>query len=779
MKPAPKKKTARKKTAGKKARKKTAKASGGKRGASAAVAAEQVPLVEFAERAYLDYSMYVVLDRALPALGDGLKPVQRRIVYAMSELGLDAGAKPKKSARTIGDVIGKYHPHGDAACYEAMVLMAQPFAYRYPLIDGQGNWGSIDNPKSFAAMRYTEARLSPYAKTLTRELGQGTTDWRVNFDGTLEEPVRMPARLPNLLLNGVSGIAVGMSTDIPPHNLREVAAACVRLLDSPKATLAELMKDVRGPDFPGGGEIVGERKDVREIYEQGSGMLRIRASYVVEQGKIVITSLPYQVPATRVLEQIAAQVREKRLPLIGDLRDESDQEHPVRLVIVPRGAKVDRDRLMSHLFATTDLEYSRRVNFNVIGNDGKPQVKRFKTLLEEWLAFRKETVKRRLAWRLEKIARRLEELEGLMVVYLNVNEVIRIIRNEDDPKARLMKRFKLSEVQVRAILEIRLRQLAKLEEIRIREEQKALTAEKKDLEACLKSARRLKTLIKNEIKADVDACGDERRTRLRAREAAEELKHEQLTPPEKLSVILSKMGWVRTVRDHEVDAAALEYRTKDAFLSMSRSDNRRDAIFLDERGRCYSLPARKLPSSRSHGEPLSSYFALPGAVNFVAVMTGDPDDLYLLASDRGYALLVRLGDVTGQKRRAGKQVLSVPEGANAIAASPAGDVKTGCAVAVGSEGYMLAVNLDEIPVLSKGRGNKLINVPKSRLDGGEERVTAAACVQPGQALLVHAGRRVKRVPFEALDHYRGKRGQRGRKLPQGWRGVSRLEVVEG
>lgn len=776
MKPGPKKKTPRKKTSRKGASRKAAGAADGGGGRpAAAVAAEQVPLVEFAERAYLDYSMYVVLDRALPALGDGLKPVQRRIVYAMSELGLDAGAKPKKSARTIGDVIGKYHPHGDAACYEAMVLMAQPFGYRYPLIDGQGNWGAIDNPKSFAAMRYTEARLSAYARTLTRELDQGTADWRANFDGTLEEPVRLPARLPNLLLNGTSGIAVGMSTDIPPHNLREVAAACIRLLDSPKATLAELMKDVRGPDFPGGGEIAGDREDVREIYEQGAGMLRIRASYVVEQGEIVVTSLPYQVPATRVLEQIAAQVRDKRLPLIEDLRDESDQEHPVRLVIVPRGAKVDRERLMSHLFATTDLEYSRRVNFNVIGNDGKPQVKNFRTLLEEWLAFRKETVKRRLAWRLGKIARRLEELEGLMVVYLNVDEVIRIIRNEDDPRAELTRRFELSEVQVRAILEIRLRQLAKLEEIRIREEQKALAGEKKDLEACLKSAQRLKTLIKKEIKADADACGDDRRTRLAAREAAEALKHEQLTPPERLSVILSEMGWVRTVRGHEVDAAELEYRTKDAFLSMSRSDNRRDAVFLDGRGRCYSLPARKLPSPRSRGEPLSSYFSLPGAVNFVAVMTGESDDLYLLVSDRGYALLVRLGDVTAQTR-AGKQVLSVPEGANAVAASPAGGVKTGCAVAVGSGGYMLAVNLGEIPVLSKGRGNKLIGIPKDRLDRGEERVTAAACVQPGQTLLVRAGRRVKRVAFDALDHYRGKRGQRGRKLPQGWRGVSRLEV---
>ncbi len=755
------------------------KKGGGKppRQAVPAAPASRVPLVEFAERAYLDYSMYVVLDRALPALGDGLKPVQRRIVYAMSELGLNAGAKPKKSARTVGDVIGKYHPHGDAACYEAMVLMAQPFGYRYPLIDGQGNWGSIDNPKSFAAMRYTEARLSAYAKTLTEELDQGTTDWRTNFDGTLEEPVRLPARLPNLLLNGTSGIAVGMATDVPPHNLGEVAAACIRLLDSPKATLAELLEDVRGPDFPGGAEIVSDTGDVRGIYEHGAGMIRIRATCVVERGEIVITSLPYQVSATRVLEQIAAQVRDKKLPWIEDLRDESDQEHPVRLVLVPRGKRVDRERLMSHLFATTDLEYNRRVNFNVIGNDGKPQVKTLKALLGEWLDFRKDTVRRRLAWRLAKINRRLEELGGLMIVYLNLDAVIAIIRKEDDPGAELMRRFKLSEVQVRAVLEIRLRQLSKLEEIRIREEQRRLSAQKKDVEAYLKSARRLKTLVKKELKADVAACGDERRTRLVARGAAEELKHEQLVPVENLSIVLSRMGWVRVVRGHEVDAAALEYRTKDAFLAIARGDNRRDAVFLDGRGRCYSLPARSLPSPRGQGEPLSSCFSLSEATNFVGVMTGGGDRLHLLASSHGYALLVRFGDTVSHKR-AGKQVLSVPQGAHALAAASAGDPKTGLAVAVGSAGYMLVVPLAEIPVLSKGRGNKLINIPKSRLASGEESLAAAICVQPGQTLIVHAGRRLKRIAFADLAHYRGRRGQRGRKLPQGCRKVDRLEVED-
>ena len=756
---------------------KTAQSPARKTKKTAVPTARRIPLVEFAERAYLDYSMYVVLDRALPALGDGLKPVQRRIVYAMSELGLGAGAKPKKSARTIGDVIGKYHPHGDSACYEAMVLMAQPFAYRYPLIDGQGNWGSIDNPKSFAAMRYTEACLSAYARILTDELAQGTVDWRANFDGTLEEPVRMPARLPNLLLNGTSGIAVGMSTDIPPHNLGEIVAACMRLLDSPKAPLSELFKDVAGPDFPGGAEIVSSPDEIHEIYERGSGTIRVRASYTTERGEIVVTSLPHQVPATRVLEQIAAQVRNRKLLNIKYLRDESDQEHLVRLVIVPHSRNVDRDSLMSHLFATTDLEYSRRVNFNVIGNDGRPQVKTLKSLLEEWLDFRKATVKRRLKWRLEKIDRRIEELYGLMIAYLNLDEVIRIIRHEDDPGTQLMRRFKLTEVHVRAILDIRLRQLSRLEEVRIREEQKALTLEKKGIETCLKSTQRLKTLIKRELRADVKTCGDQRRTRLVERTLPEEIKHEQEVPVEKISVVLSKMGWVRVSHGHDIDGTTLEYRTKDAFLATARGDNRGDAVFLDNQGRCYSLPVRNLLPSRKLGEPLSSYFSLREAINFVSVMTGRNEDLHLFASNRGYALLVRLGEAIAY-RRAGKQVLNVPENSHAIAAVPAGDPQAGFAAAVSSEGYLLFVTLSEIPLLSKGKGNKLINIPQSRFDSGEEKLTAVACVQPGQGLVVHSGRRFKRIAFGELEHYRGKRGQRGRKLPQGYRNVSRLEVED-
>ena len=737
-------------------------------------AADRLPLEVFAERAYLDYSMRVVLDRALPTLGDGLKPVQRRIVYAMSELGLSAGAKPKKSARTIGDVIGKYHPHGDAACYEAMVLMAQPFSYRYPLIDGQGNWGSIDNPKSFAAMRYTEASLSAYARTLTRELDQGTADWRPNFDGTLNEPMQFPAQLPNLLLNGTSGIAVGMSTDIPPHNLNEIAVACMRLLDAPTTPLAELLESIKGPDFPGGAEIVSSGEEILEAYRSGTGMIRVRASYVVEKGEIIVTALPYQVSVTRVLEQIAAQVKSKRLPMIGDLRDESDQESPVRLVIVPAGRRVDKERLMSHLFATTELEYAHRVNFNVIGNDGKPRVKPLDVLLREWIEFRKATVKRRLEWRLDQIDRRLEVLDGFMTVYLNLERVIEIIREAEEPQEELMQDFGLSEAQAHAILETRLRRLSKLEEARIVEERKSLSGERKDVKRYLDSSKRLKTLVKRELKAVAEACGDERRTAIVAAPPAEAFSREQVTPVEALSIVLSRMGWVRTVAGHETDASALEYRTKDAFLGVARGDNRRNAVFLDSRGRCYTLAGAKLPSPRSRGEPLSSYFTLQEAADFVAVITGEEDRLFLFASDRGDALLARFGGLAAQTRR-GKQVLDVAQGARAVAACSAPARETGFVAAVTSEAYMLLVPLAEIPVLAKGKGNRLIGIPKKMWDLGEKLV-AVACVQAGQTLAVHAGGRSKRFLFEDLLHYQGKRGLRGKKLPRGYRKVSRLEA---
>ncbi len=736
--------------------------------------AEQLPLAVFAERAYLDYSMRVVLDRALPTLGDGLKPVQRRIIYAMSELGLNAGAKPKKSARTIGDVIGKYHPHGDAACYEAMVLMAQPFSYRYPLIVGQGNWGSIDNPKSFAAMRYTEASLSAYAKTLIQELSQGTVDWRPNFDGTLEEPMQFPAQLPNLLLNGTSGIAVGMSTDVPPHNLNEVVAACIQLLDAPKTPLADLLALIKGPDFPGGGEIISSEEEIFEAYRSGTGVLRVRASYVIEQNEIVVTALPYQVSVIRVLEQVAAQVKSKRLPMVEDLRDESDQESPVRLVIVPTNRRVDKERLMSHLFATTDLECSHRINLNAIGNDGKPRVKSLDAMLREWIAFRKETLRRRLVWRRERIDHRLEVLEGLMVVYLNLEKIIEIIRNAKEPQAELMRSFGLSAMQARAILEIRLRSLSKLEEARIVEERVSLSDERKQIQRYLDSAARLKTLVKRELKAVAATCGDERRTRIVSVSPARAFQKEQLTSVEARSIVLSKMGWVRTVAGHEVDTAKLAYRTKDACLDVARGDNRRDVVFLDSRGRCYTLAAARLPEPRSRGEPLSSYFTLREAADFIAVITADKEALYLFVSDRGDALLTRFGNLVAQ-RRGGKQVLDVSHGTRAIAACIAPARETGFAAAVTSEGYMLLVALSEIPLLSKGKGNRLIGIPPKMRDSAGEKLVAVACVQAGQTLMVHAGSRSKRFRFEDLLQYQGKRGLRGRRLPRGYRNVSRLE----
>ncbi|HEY8507809.1 MAG TPA: DNA topoisomerase IV subunit A, partial [Steroidobacteraceae bacterium] len=577
---------------------------------------EQQPLRVFTEKAYLDYSMYVILDRALLALADGLKPVQRRIIYAMSELGLGANAKPKKSARTVGDVIGKFHPHGDSACYEAMVLMAQPFAYRYPIIDGQGNWGSQDDPKSFAAMRYTEAKLTKYAETLLSELEHGTVDWVPNFDGTLEEPSLLPARLPNLLLNGTSGIAVGMATDIPPHNLREVAAACIHLLEDPDATTRQLMKHVKGPDLPTGAEIVSPRSDLVEFYEKGTGSFKARATYEIEDGNLVITSFPFQVSSNRVQEQIAEQMRNKKLPMVEDIRDESDHENPTRLVIVPRSSRVDLVELMNHLFATTDLERSYRVNLNVIGLDGRPRVMGLKALLTEWLEFRINTVTRRLQYRLDKVARRLHILAGLLIVYLNLDEVIRIIRREDEPKPILMKRFKLSEEQAEAILETKLRHLAKLEEMKIREEQKALKAEQEDIEALLKSKAKLKKLVAEELRADAEKYGDERRTKIIEREAAQAIDETALIPNEPVTVIISANGWVRSAKGHEIDPRSLSYKTGDEFQAAARGRSLQQAIFIDSTGRTYALPAHTLPSARGNGEPLSGRLNPPDGARF-------------------------------------------------------------------------------------------------------------------------------------------------------------------
>ena len=737
---------------------------------------ERQPLRAFTEKAYLDYSMYVILDRALPSIGDGLKPVQRRIIYAMSELGLSAASKHKKSARTVGDVIGKFHPHGDSACYEAMVLMAQPFAYRYPIVDGQGNWGSQDDPKSFAAMRYTEAKLTAYADVLLGELAHGTADWTANFDGTLEEPVMLPARLPNLLLNGTSGIAVGMATDIPPHNLREVAAACIQLLEDPEASTAALMKHIKGPDLPTGAEIISPRADLRAIYESGTGSFRARATYRIEDGNVVITAFPYQVSPTRVQEQIAEQMRNKKLPMVEDLRDESDHEHPVRLVIVPRSNRVDLTEVMNHLFATTDLERNYRVNLNIIGLDGRPRVLGLKTILSEWLTFRVATVRRRLEHRLEKVSRRLHILEGLLAVYLNLDEVIRIIRREDEPKPVLMKRLKLSDEQAEEILNTRLRHLAKLEEMKIRDEQKTLAAERSELEALLASATRLKRQVAAEIRADADKHGDERRTRIIEREAAQAIDETTLIPNEPVTVVLSSGGWVRSAKGHEFDPRSLSYKTGDAFQAMARGRSLQQAVFLDSTGRTYCLPAHSLPSARGQGEPLSGRLNPPDGAKFSGVMMGEPQDLWLLASDAGYGFVVRLQDLITD-RRAGKTVLNVPPNALALppAAVPSAD---SLVVVVSTEGKMLAFPVSEVPEMPRGKGNKLYDIAGKKAAAREEFLAALAVVAPHGTLEIWSGENKRTLSWADLKAYRGERAHRGMVLPRGWpRSVDRLEAL--
>ncbi len=737
---------------------------------------ERQPLKEYTEQAYLDYSMYVILDRALPQVGDGLKPVQRRIIYAMSELGLSSTSKPKKSARTVGDVIGKFHPHGDSACYEAMVLMAQNFSYRYPIVIGQGNWGSTDDPKSFAAMRYTESRLAPYAKSLLQELGQGTVDWTPNFDGTLKEPVVLPARLPNLLLNGTTGIAVGMSTDVPPHNLNEVASALVHLIENPKASVAQLMKHVKGPDFPTGGELVSPREDIKEIYTTGSGTLRLRAAYKLEGSDIVITSLPHQISGAKVQEQIAAQMRNKKLPQVDDLRDESDHEEPTRLVISKKRG-VDVEQLMSHLFSTTSLERTLRVNMNVIALDGRPRMFTLVDLLREWLKFRKETVRNRLGHRLQIVNDRLHILDGLLVAYLNIDEVIAIIREEDQPKPVLMKRFKLSDVQAEAILNLRLRNLAKLEEFKIKGEQEELQDERDLLEKTLKSAARLKTLIKKEILEDAEAYGDERRTEIVERDAAQAFDETQLVASEPVTVVLSQAGYARAAKGHEIDATALNYRSGDSYLASAQGRSNQLAMFIDSTGRVYSVMAGTLPSARGQGEPLSSRFKPPDGAAFCGAMIGDSEQRYLIASDAGYGFVATLSDLVS-RNKAGKAVLRVPAGGRPVVPAAVPRDKECLIAAVSSIGRLLLFEMDELPELAKGKGNKLINIPGPKYKSSEEKMVAACVVPEDGDLKVHTATRTMTIRWDDLDDYYGDRALRGSLLPKGWRKVERLEGVE-
>jgi topoisomerase IV subunit A len=737
---------------------------------------EREPLKSFAERAYLDYSMYVILDRALPSLCDGLKPVQRRITYAMSELGLAAGAKHKKSARTVGDVIGKFHPHGDSACYEAMVHMAQDFSYRYPLVDGQGNWGSTDDPKSFAAMRYTESRLTRYADLLLDELDAATVDWVPNFDGSLEEPTLLPARVPNLLLNGGSGIAVGMATDIPPHNLREVVNACVALLDDPELTTRKIMAHVKGPDLPTGGEIVSPRADLVQMYETGNGSFKARATYEIEDGEIVIDALPFQVSGSKVLEQIEALRQQKKLPMVDFTRDESDHENPTRLVIVPKSNRVDVVELMNHLFATTDLERNYRVNLNVIGLDGRPRVMGLKQLLLEWLEFRKATVTRRLKHRHEKVSARLHILDGLLIAYLNLDEVIRIVRREDEPKPVLIKRFKLSDLQAEAILETKLRHLARLEEMKIREEQKTLAEERDEIDRILKSKARLTKLVREELLQDAEEYGDARRTKLVEREAAQAISEVNLLSSEPTTVVLSRLGWVRAAKGHDIDARGLVYKSGDEFQAAAKGRNLQQAVFIDSTGRVYSLDAHQLPAARGYGEPLSGTVDPPDGATFAAVLIGEPDDLWLLASDAGYGFKARLKELYARNKK-GKSVLKVPENARVLPAQPIAH-EAALAVLVNNDGEVLALPVAQIEEMTAGKGQNLYGIPGKKSLDRDEYLTAMAVVGPGEVLTVYSGASAPmKLKYDELKQFQDKKGRRRERFSRAYKQIDRLEVA--
>ena len=735
---------------------------------------ESRPLSDYAEQAYLDYSMYVILDRALPHIGDGLKPVQRRIVFAMSELGLKANAKYKKSARTVGDVIGKYHPHGDSAAYEAMVLMAQPFSYRYPLVDGQGNWGSPDDPKSFAAMRYTESKLSKYADVLLSELGQGTANWRPNFDATMDEPEILPARVPNVLLNGTTGIAVGMATDIPPHNLNEVVSACLHLLDSPKATVPELMEYIKAPDFPTDAEIITPQADILNTYETGRGSVKMRAIWNKEDGDVIVTALPFQASGSKILEQIAAQMRNKKLPMVEDLRDESDHENPTRLVITPRSNRVDISALMDHLFATTDLERSYRINMNIIGIDGRPAVMDLRRILKDWLSFRTDVTRRRLDYRLQKVDKRLHLLDGLLIAFLNIDEVIHIIRTEDEPKPALIARFGLSDTQAEYILDTKLRQLARLEEVKIRAEQDELAREKAELELLLGSEARLKTLVKKELKATAEEFGDERRSPLTERGEAQAFNEKDLMTAEPITAVLSDKGWLRAAKGHDIDPTSLSYKSGDKFLSAAKGKSNQNVFLQDTTGRYYALPGHTLSSARGQGEPATGRLKMPPGALFTDVLMGADEQKILMGTDAGYGFIAKVGDLF-TKNKAGKAVVSIPKGARILSPQMV-NTDNALIAAVSNEGRMLVFPIADLPELARGKGNKIINIPGSRLQSREEFVIDYGIIPEGGSLVVHSGKRYLVMKEKDLEHYRGERGRRGHKLPRGFQKVDRLDI---
>ena len=737
---------------------------------------EQMPLRTFTEKAYLNYSMYVIMDRALPFIGDGLKPVQRRIVYAMSELGLNAAAKFKKSARTVGDVLGKFHPHGDSACYEAMVLMAQPFSYRYPLVDGQGNWGAPDDPKSFAAMRYTESRLSKISEILLTELGQGTVDFQPNFDGTLEEPQYLPARLPHILLNGTTGIAVGMATDIPPHNINEVADAAVMLLDNPKAGLDDVLNIIQGPDFPTEAEIISPKDDIRKMYETGRGSIKMRATWHKEDGEIIISALPHQSSPSKIIAQIAEQMTAKKLPMVEDIRDEADYENPVRIVLVPRSNRVDTDALMAHLFATTDLEKSYRVNMNMIGLDHKPAVKGLLQVLTEWLTFRRTTVTRRLQHRLDKVLARLHILDGLMIAFLNIDEVIEIIRTEDEPKQVLMARFNLSDEQAEAILNLRLRHLAKLEEHQLQAEKDKLEEERSNLELILGSERRLNTLIKKEIQEDAKKYASPRMSQLVEREEAKAISESEMTPAEPVTVILSEMGWVRCAKGHDIDPAGLSYKAGDKYLAHACGKSNQPVIFIDSTGRSYALDPLSLPSARSQGEPLTGKLTLPAGATIEQVIMEPEKQELLMASDAGYGFICKFEDLIA-RNKAGKALISLPENAKVLKPETLSE-SASLLVSLTSAGRMLIFPVRDLPALSKGKGNKIISIPAANAKARSELLVKLFLISEQASLEFHSGKRKITLKPEDLQKFRAERGRKGSQLPRGLHSNVDIVVIE-
>ncbi len=736
---------------------------------------ESLPIGGYAEKAYLEYSMYVILDRALPFIGDGLKPVQRRIIYAMSELGLKSSAKFKKSARTVGDVIGKFHPHGDGAAYEAMVLMAQEFSTRYPLIEGQGNFGSLDDPKSFAAMRYTECRLSSYSQNLLTEISQGTVDWMPNFDGTLIEPKFLPSRLPNVLMNGASGIAVGMATDIPPHNLRDVVNATTALLDSPKLSIKELMSFIPSPDFPTKAEIISTHDELEEMYTTGRGSIKLRATYEIENGEIVINSLPYQVSSSKILEQIASQIDSKKISMIEDLRDESDESNPVRIIVVPRSNRIDKTALMSHLFATTELQKNVRVNLNAIGLNGKPRVFDLKSILKEWIKFRSETVKRRLQHRLDWVNDRLHILDGLLKAYLNLDEVIKIIRTHDEPKKALMKKFKLTEIQANAILDIRLRQLAKLEEEAILLEKNELSTEAKEIEKILKSTSRLKTLIKKELKEDLDEYGDDRNSNLVEAEDAKAFDEKDLISNDPMTVVLSKRGWIRAAKGHEIDPQSLQYREGDEYLSSATARNSQNVVIIDSFGKAFTLPIHKLPSARGQGDPVSSSINSQSGSTFAGVVAGTEEDYCVLTANNGYGFIAKIEELQ-TKNKSGKTALNT-KGAIPLGPEKLTSIEDSYIAAITEEGKMLLIEANDLPVLAKGRGNKIINIDKKKFEAKENRLIFLKTLNKGDNLKIYSGKQSYMIKSKDLENFVGSRGRKGNFLPKGYRRVDKLEVI--